>query len=121
MSKTLQPTPADHQQSVVDRFFKGSHSLHNAFRLSCISQFPCDMKVIGVAIESGDADAIRRHAHNLKSALAMLGLETLENQALKLELAAYDGDMSAAALAWHGLEADLHHFIDLNQVTKKPT
>jgi hypothetical protein len=42
-----------------------------------------------------------------------------ENQALALELAACDGDLPTAVLAWYGLGADLQRLIDLNQLPKR--
>lgn len=120
MDATFQaPLVATQQAAAVDRFFRGSESLYHAFKLVCIGQFPHDMQAIELAIKSGNADALRRHAHNLKSALAMLGFEVQENQALALELAACDGDLPAAALAWYDLGADLQRLTDSNQSPKR--
>jgi HPt (histidine-containing phosphotransfer) domain-containing protein len=106
------------QQGAIDRFFKGSATLYHAFREASMAQFPHDIAAIETAMQSGDAPALRRHAHNLKSALDMLGFETEKQQALTMELAACAGDLPAAARVWHSFQQDLTRLIGLDLSTR---
>jgi len=103
------------QQAATDRYFKGSASLYQAFLKAAVAQFPNDMAAIEIAMKSQDSAALRRHAHNLKSALGMLGFDAQKQQALRLELAAFEGDWSAATMAWHSLALDLKHLFGIAQ------
>jgi HPt (histidine-containing phosphotransfer) domain-containing protein len=115
MTAPLAADLPDSQQTAIDRFFKGSATLYHAFRKAGMAQFPNDMAAIETAMQSQDAPALRRHAHNLKSALGMLGFETQKQQALTLELAACAGNFPAAAPAWHSLQQNLTRLIGIDQ------
>jgi HPt (histidine-containing phosphotransfer) domain-containing protein len=80
-----------------------------------MAQFPNDVAAIELAMTSHDAAAVRRQAHNLKGALGMLGFDAQQQQALKLELAAFEGDWSAATMVWHSLAGDLGHLFAIGQ------
>lgn len=99
------------QQTAIERFFNGVPSLYHAFRNSSMNQFPVDIDAIEVAIKFSDWETLRRTAHNLKSALNMLGFESQAQHALKLELSAFDGDQLATALNWHTLGSDLRQLV----------
>lgn len=101
--------------AATDRYFKGSASLYQAFLADGMAQFPNDVAAIELAMASHDRAAVRRQAHNLKTALGMLGFEAQKQQALKLELAAFEGDLSAATVAWHSLARDLGHLFGIGQ------
>ncbi len=103
------------QQAAITRFFKGSSALYLAFRTASMGQFPHDIAAIEAAFAAQDAAALRRHAHNLKSALNMLGFEAYRQRALTIELAAVEGDLAAAALAWHSLQSGLTQVMGPNQ------
>lgn len=94
-------------QATIDRFFRGNEPLYQAFKQAAVGQFPHDAQAIEAALCAGDDAALRRTAHNLKSALRMLGLVAQEQKALALELAATTADAPAAELAWQGLQAEL--------------
>ena len=103
------------QQAATERFFKGSQALYQAFKHASLQQFPMDMAAIEAVFAANDSEALRRHAHNLKSALGMLGFEVQKQQALALELAALGADWPAAATAWSSLRIDLIELTSNNQ------
>ncbi|MFZ4626006.1 MAG: Hpt domain-containing protein, partial [Rhodoferax sp.] len=111
----LAPDMTACQQAAMDRYFKGSASLYQAFLNAGVAQFPNDMAAIEIAMTSQDSAALRRQAHNLKSALGMLGFEAQKQQALRLELAASEGDWFAATVAWQSLALDLTHLFGIGQ------
>ncbi len=115
MRTALAPDLTACQQAATDRYFKGSASLYQAFLNGGMAQFPNDVAAIEMAMASQDRAALRRQAHNLKGALGMLGFELQKQQALKLELAAAEGDWSAATVAWHSLAHDLGHLFGIGQ------
>ncbi|MBK9442837.1 MAG: Hpt domain-containing protein [Comamonadaceae bacterium] len=115
MNTALAPDLAACQQAATDRYFKGSASLYQAFLKAGMAQFPNDVAAIEMAMASQDSAALRRQAHSLKTALGMLGFEAQKQQALKLELAAFEGDWPAATMAWHSLAHDLTHLIGIVQ------
>ena len=115
MKTALAPDLTACQQAATDRYFKGSASLYQAFLNAGMAQFPNDMAAIEMAMTTQDSAAVRRQAHNLKGALGMLGFDAQKQQALSLELAAAEGDWSAATVAWHSLAHDLTHLIGIGQ------
>ena len=115
MNAALAPHMTACQQAAAERYFKGSASLYHAFLQAGLAQFPNDMAAIEMALTSHDSAALRRLAHSLKTALGMLGFEAQKQRALKLELAAFEGDWSAATMAWHSLAPDLTHLIGIGQ------
>jgi HPt (histidine-containing phosphotransfer) domain-containing protein len=107
---------AANQQTVTEQFFNGIPSLYHAFRDSSMNQFPVDIEAIEAALKCSDWESLRRTAHNLKSALNMLGFECQAQQALKLELSACDSDLFSAVLAWHTLGSDLRQLVAAYQL-----
>lgn len=103
------------QQEAITRFFRGSRALYQAFHHASMGQFPKDIEAIEAALNAQDAAAVRRHAHNLKGALGMLGFEIHRQRALTLELAAMNSDLPAAALVWRNWEPSLRHLLHRHQ------
>ncbi|SKA72096.1 Signal transduction histidine kinase [Paucidesulfovibrio gracilis DSM 16080] len=58
------------------------------------------------ALSTGDMDALRRHAHTMKSSAGSIGAEQFQNWARELETAAAAGDESRAELLIRQLEAE---------------
>jgi len=58
---------------------------------------PVRMEQMAAGLHSGDAEALRRAAHTLKSASANMGAERLAAQCNELESGARDGDLHVCA------------------------
>lgn len=87
-------------QVAIDRYFRGSRPLFEAFRAGCLSQFSVDIRAMDRSFEQADVADVRRIAHNIKSALNMLGHSDLGAQALSIELAAQEDQLEQAAEIW---------------------
>ncbi|MFM9917817.1 MAG: response regulator [Rhizobacter sp.] len=101
----------DHQVAIA-RHFAGDAALFHAFRATCLTQFSEDLRDGDRAAHDGDAPALRRLAHSLKSVLRTLGCDAAADGASQLEAAAAAGDWTAAAAPWAALRATL---IDLSR------
>ena len=95
------------EQEAIERHFGGEHALFIAFRASCRAQFAADLRAGDAAVAGGDAPALRRLAHSLKSVLATLGRAGPGATARALEDAAAASDWAAAAPLWQQLRAHL--------------
>ena len=95
------------QQAAIARHFAGDAALFLSFRATCLTQFAEDVREGDRAADSGDAAALRRLAHSLKSVLRTLGQGADADVAAQLESAAVAGNGSAAAAAWASLRAGL--------------
>jgi signal transduction histidine kinase/CheY-like chemotaxis protein/HPt (histidine-containing phosphotransfer) domain-containing protein len=77
------------------------------FMASLLTEFGAQLPVLTGAITqaaaSGDAEALRRHAHSLKSSAASVGALSLSECAARLEAAARDGDTTAVPTLLHEL------------------
>jgi HPt (histidine-containing phosphotransfer) domain-containing protein len=69
------------------------------------AQLPVLTGAITQAAASGDAEALRRHAHSLKSSAASVGALSLSECAARLEAAARDGDTTVVPALLHELAA----------------
>lgn len=87
--------------------FDGDTQLYQAFAASCAAQFVHDIPAGQASCDAGDLPALRRLAHNLKSALTMLGHDELFAVARKLEGEAAAGDLPSAKVSWHELRTEL--------------
>lgn len=99
------PAPVLPRPDPVTGFFGGNRALYDAYRLACLAQFPQDLGAGDEAARAGDAQALRRVAHNLKAALTLLGEAPAAQQARRTE-----GQAEAAALepmrqGWQQLRA----------------
>ncbi len=93
------PLPPD----PVATYFGGNHSLYAAWRSACLAQLPADLAAAQAALASGDSATLRRLAHNLKSALAMLGQPQSAELARQLEQQAEEGHSTSLRTDWQRL------------------
>ena len=75
-------------QSLEQHGGGGNAPLYLSFRASCLQQFQADLAEGDKALTDGDAPALRRLAHSLKSVLRSLGHPEAASDALTLEEAA---------------------------------
>jgi HPt (histidine-containing phosphotransfer) domain-containing protein len=87
--------------------FDGDAALYKAFATDCEAQFIRDAGAGEAACEGGDLPALRRLAHNLKSALVMLGHQAISDVAAEVERQAAAGDPLATRAAWRRLHSML--------------
>ena len=95
-------------EAAIARFFLGSKPLYEEFRAGCLTQFSADMQALSRGLQQCDTDTVRRVAHNIKSALIMLGHNAMGAQALSIELAAQAGQLEQAADTWRQLCVDMN-------------
>lgn len=95
------------EQAAIERHFGGDRALFIAFRVSCRAQFAADLRAGDAAVASGDAPALRRLAHSLKSVLITLGHPGPGAAARSLEDAAAVADWASARPLWQQLRAHL--------------
>ncbi len=94
-------------RAAIANNFDGDAQLYRAFAASCAEQFARDVSLGQAGFDAGDLAALRRLAHNLKSALTMLGHDELFAVAQKLESEAAAGDLLSAKMSWRELRAEL--------------
>lgn len=93
----------------IELHFGGDAALYSAFRAAALDQFEADLRAGETALAQADAAALRRVAHNLKSALRLLGCDAPAELARRLEsLAAENAAPSRLAAAWQPLGESLH-------------
>jgi CheY-like chemotaxis protein len=95
------------EQSAVERHFAGDRDLFLAYRASCVAQFAADQRLGDEALARGDAAALRRLGHSLKSVLLTLGQLEASATARQLEDAGTRADWEATPGAWQALRAHL--------------
>jgi DNA-binding response OmpR family regulator len=89
-------------------FFGGNRALYDAYRAASLAQFPHDLDDADLAARTGDAQTLRRVAHNVKSVLTMLGDISAAQQARVVEEAAARGDDSETLYAaWRLLRSQM--------------
>lgn len=91
----------------VDGFFGGNRLLYDAYRKTCLEQFPKDLEAGDRAVDGGDAQALRRVAHNLKSVLALLGEAQAAEQARSTEAFFAWGQVESMRQGWQPLRSIL--------------
>ncbi len=94
-------------RAAIANNFDGDALLYQAFAASCAAQFAHDAAAGQAGSDAGDLAALRRLAHNLKSALTMLGHDELFAVAQKLESEAAAGDLRSAQVSWRMLRTEL--------------
>jgi HPt (histidine-containing phosphotransfer) domain-containing protein len=94
-------------RAAIANNFDGDAQLYQAFAASCAVQFAHDLSAGQADCDAGDLPALRRLAHNLKSALTMLGHDELFAVAQTLERQAAAGDLPSARASWRVLRAQL--------------
>lgn len=102
-----EPTLSPDELAAIARHFGGEQALFIAFRASCLAQFAADLDAGDAAVAAGDAAALRRLAHSLKSVLATLGHPGPGATARTLEDAAAAADWASATPLWQQLRAHL--------------
>jgi DNA-binding response OmpR family regulator len=103
------PSPPEAQEAAaIAEHFGGNAPLYHAFRSSCLRQFLVDAAEGERALEAGDAQALRRLAHSLKSVLQSLGQAEEAELAKALELAGERADWSRIQTLWPALRQALH-------------
>ncbi|MEK8049471.1 response regulator [Ideonella sp. DXS22W] len=102
----LPPTPA-RPPAAVATHFGGNLALYQAFREAALRQFLVDMAEGDAAASRGDAPALRRLAHTLKSVLRSLGHEAFAELAAALEDSARQSAWGAARPQWAALRRAL--------------
>ena len=95
---------ADPATAIAMRF-GGDAALYHAFAAECAIQFVRDIEQGQAACAAGDLAELARLAHNLKSALTMLGHDNVSRLAGRVEAQASAGARSAALEAWQALRA----------------
>lgn len=96
-------SPAETNIDPVAEFFCGDQGLYQAYRRACLSQLPKDVSEGDRAARAGDAPALRHVAHNLKSALCMLGCEHAAKLARDTEDEAAQGATVPMRSCWQRL------------------
>lgn len=95
------------QAAAIAEHFGGNAPLYHAFRASCLQQFQADLAEGDQALAGGDAAALRRLAHSLKSVLLSLGHDQAADLAKALELAGEQADEAAMHSLWPRLRTAL--------------
>lgn len=95
------------QEAAITRHFAGDRALFLAYRASCVAQFAADIRAGDDALARGDAPALRRLAHSLKSVLATLGEADAGALARTLEDTAARGDLAGSTPLWQSLRDHL--------------
>jgi len=93
--------------SAIALHFEGDSALYQAFAAACATQFALDALAGQAACEAGDLPALRRLAHNLKSALTMLGRDDVCELASLVEVQAAAGNLGSACASWRSLHSTL--------------
>lgn len=101
------PTDDPDQARAVARHFGGNQPLYDAFRSAALLQFGADIATGDAGVRGGDAPALRRLAHSLKSVLDSLGHPRFAQLAAALETTAEQGDWPVARPQWTALRAAL--------------
>jgi len=99
--------PSPSVRAAIADNFDGDVQLYLAFAASCAAQFVHDIPAGQASCDTCDLPALRRLAHNLMSALTMLGHDELFALARKLESEAAAGDLPSAKASWHELRSEL--------------
>ncbi|MEQ1683192.1 MAG: Hpt domain-containing protein [Burkholderiaceae bacterium] len=105
--KPVQPTAGFGKAAAIVEHFDGDAALYDAFAASCAGQFATDAAAGQSACETGDLQALGALAHNLKSALLMLGHTELSDLAARVDMLAAACDLASARVPWRALLAGL--------------
>lgn len=97
------PASATAVPDPVTEFFGGNHALYRTYRAACLAQFAQDVCAGDSAVQTGDVQALRRVAHNLKSVLTMLGEALAAQWARRTEECAAQGALEPMQQGWQQL------------------
>lgn len=106
------PPPA--QTDPLNEFFGGNRVLYDAYRATSLVQLAKDLEDGDRAVGAGDLEALRRVAHNLKSALAMLGQAAAAQEARATEEYAAQSASAQAHAGWTRLCLQVRVFVAQN-------
>ena len=84
--------------------FGGDAALYREFAADCAAQFALDVVAGRAACEARDLSRLRRLAHDLKSALTLLGHDGASSLAALVEGQAAAGEVDSARLSWQSLD-----------------
>lgn len=93
--------------AAIARRFDGDAALYRTFAADCAVQFGLDAAAGQRACAAGDLVGLRRLAHDLRSALVMLGHERIGGLAARVEAHAAAGDLASARMSWRRLRSAL--------------
>lgn len=103
---------ADARAHAVREYFAGRQELFDAYRVACLAEFARDLQSGDAALAAGDAQALRRLAHSLKSVLQMLGHPGLSAMARALEASSQSGLPGPAQAQWAELRSGLQRLLE---------
>ena len=106
-SKSGQRSAELGKAAAIVEHFDGDAALYDAFAASCARQFAIDVATGQAACEAGDLQTLCALAHNLKSALLMLGHTGLSRLAARVDVLASGGQLASAGASWRTLRAEL--------------
>ncbi len=111
VSSVQQPLPADGsvqaEAAAIDAYYEGDAALFAQMKTGVGDRFRQDCEAGDQALAQGDAAALRRVAHSLKSALRLLGRPRAAELAATLEEAARVGERSLWPTLWRALRGCL--------------
>lgn len=111
VSRACEPAADAPGVDPVTEFFGGNAGLFEAYRRTCLVQFAQDLREGDLAARTGDAQALRRVSHNLKSVLAMLGQPEAAQLARLSEDSAAQSSFGAALADWQRLRQELWAYL----------
>lgn len=109
-----QPPPPPAQTDPLNEFFGGNRALYDAYRVTSLVQLARDLEDGDRAVGAGDWEALRRVAHNLKSALTLLGQAAAAQEARATEEHAAQSANAQAQAGWTRLCLQVRAFVAQN-------
>jgi HPt (histidine-containing phosphotransfer) domain-containing protein len=104
----------------IEANFNGDAALFHEFAAVCKAQFGDDANAGQAACDAHDLVALRAVAHNLKSALRMLGQARMADLASQVESSADAGALESACLAWRTMHPALLRLLGKLPVATAP-
>ena len=95
--------------AVIDRF-GGDAEMAQELAEVFLDDYPGRLAEVRDAVESGEADALRRAAHTLKGSVGTFSQDGAYEAALRLETMGREGDLGDAQAALDVLEGELGRF-----------
>lgn len=111
----VQAPPLPPQTDPLNEFFGGNRALYDAYRATSLVQLAKDLEEGDRAVGAGDLEALRRVAHNLKSALTLLGQAAPAQDARATEEYAAQSASAQAHAGWTRLCLQVRAFVALNR------
>jgi len=115
---SLPPSALAQRQHAIATYFAGDAALFDIYRSSCAPVFADEIAQGQAALAQGDAAALRRLGHSLKSVLRTLGENAAADAAQALDTAAQAADVASPVQAlrmlspaWEGLRQQLNEVV----------